>query len=54
MEKKLRRRQGIEGKKRSSRGESPSQEDERGKPHNLEFIHSTSQPKPKNFLELFY
>jgi hypothetical protein len=31
----------------------PSQEDESDKPHDLEFIHPTSQPKPKIFsLEL--
>jgi hypothetical protein len=53
MEKKLKRRQGDEGKTRRSREESPSQEDERDKPHHQEFIHPTSKTKPKNFLELF-
>jgi hypothetical protein len=53
MEKKLKRRQGDEGKTRRSREESPSQEDESDKPHHLEFIHSTTQPNPKNSLELF-
>jgi hypothetical protein len=53
MEKKLKRRQGDEGKTRRSREESPSQEDESDKPHHLEFIHLTSQTKPKNLLELF-
>jgi hypothetical protein len=41
MEKKLKRRQGVEGKIRSSREESSSQEDESYKPHHLEFIHPT-------------
>jgi hypothetical protein len=49
----LKRRQGDEGKRISSREDSSSQEDESYKPHHLEFIHSTSQPKPKNFLERF-
>jgi hypothetical protein len=31
----------------------PSQEDESDKPHDLEFIHPTSQTKPKNLLKLF-
>jgi hypothetical protein len=53
MEKKLKRRQGDEGKTRRSREESPSQEDKSYKPHDLEFIHLTSQPKPKNLLKLF-
>jgi hypothetical protein len=53
MEKKLKRRQGVEGKTRRSREESPSQEDESDRPHDLEFIHPTFQPKPKNSLELF-
>jgi hypothetical protein len=47
----LKRRQGVEVKRRRSREESPSQEDESDKPHNLEFIHPTSQTKPKNLLE---
>jgi hypothetical protein len=37
MEKKLKRRQGVEGKKKKRR-----QEDESDKPHDLEFIHLTS------------
>jgi hypothetical protein len=53
MDKNLKRRQGDEGKTRRSREESPSQEDESDKSHDLEFNHLTSQPKPKNFLELF-
>jgi hypothetical protein len=53
MERKLKRRQGDEGKTRRSREESPSQEDESDRPHDLEFIHSTPQPKPNNPLELF-
>jgi hypothetical protein len=42
-----------EGKTRRSREESPSQENESDKPHHLEFIHPTSQTKPKNILKLF-
>jgi hypothetical protein len=53
MEKKLKRRQEDEGKIGRSREEIPSQEDERGKPHHLEFNYLTSQPKPKNSLGLF-
>jgi hypothetical protein len=49
----MKRRQGDEGKTRISRGESPSQEDERDRPQDLEFIHPTSQTKPKNLLKLF-
>jgi hypothetical protein len=30
--------------------QEPSQEDESDKPHDLEFIHPTSQTKPKIFL----
>jgi hypothetical protein len=48
----MKRRQGDEGKRRS-RKESPSQEDERVRLQDLEFIHPTSQPKPKNLLKLF-
>jgi hypothetical protein len=32
----------------------PSQEDESDKPYHLEFIHPTSQPKTKNFLEAIF
>jgi hypothetical protein len=53
VEKKLKRRQGVEGKTRSSREESSSQEDESDKPYDLEFIHRTSQTKSKNLLKLF-
>jgi hypothetical protein len=49
----LKRRQENEGKTRRSREESPSQEDESDRPHDLEFIHPTSQTKPKNLLKLF-
>jgi hypothetical protein len=49
--KKLKRRQ--EMKERRSREERPSQEDERVRLQDLEFIHPTSQPKPKNLLKLF-
>jgi hypothetical protein len=48
MEKKLKRRQEDEGNKKIKRRE-PSQEDESDKPHDLEFIHPTSQPKPRIF-----
>jgi hypothetical protein len=53
MEKKLKRRQGDEGKTRRSREKSPSQEDESDRSRDLEFIHSTPQTKPKNLLKLF-
>jgi hypothetical protein len=33
--------------------EKRSQEDKSDKPHDLEFIHPTSQTKPKNILKLF-
>jgi hypothetical protein len=49
----LKRRQGDEEKTRRSREESPSQEDKSDRPHDLEFILPTSQPKPKISLELF-
>jgi hypothetical protein len=39
--------------KQEDQNQEPSQEDESGKPHDLEFIHPTSQPKPKISLELF-
>jgi hypothetical protein len=58
MEKKLKRRQGDEGKTRSSRGESPSQEDEGDRPQDLEYIHPTSQSNPKisrhNLLSIYH
>jgi hypothetical protein len=50
----LKRRQGDEGKIRSSREEIPSQEDESDRPHDLEFIHPTSETKPKNRLKIFF
>jgi hypothetical protein len=50
----LKKRQGDGGNTRRSREESPSQEDESDKPHDLEFIHPTSQPKPKNLLEAIF
>jgi hypothetical protein len=66
MEKKLKRRQGVEGKKRSWREDkelkskeedqekrAPSQEDESVRPHDLEFILPTSQTKPKISPKLF-
>jgi hypothetical protein len=61
MEKKLKRRQGLkekqeereEVKRRRPREESPSQEDESVRPHDLEFIHPTFQTKPKIILKLF-
>jgi hypothetical protein len=34
--------------------EKRSQEDKSDRPHDLEFIHPTSQPKPKNFLEAIF
>jgi hypothetical protein len=54
MEKKVKRRQGDEGKTRRSGEESPSQEDKSDRPHDLEFIHPTSQPKPKISLEAIF
>jgi hypothetical protein len=67
MKKKLKRRQRVEGKTRSWREDkelkskeedqekrAPSQEDESVRPHDLEIIHPTSQPKPKNTLKLFF
>jgi hypothetical protein len=63
--KKLKRRQGVEGKTRSRREDkelkskeeekrAPSQEDESVRPHDLEFIHPSSQTKPKISLKLFF
>jgi hypothetical protein len=49
MEKKMKRRPGVEVKRRRSREDIPSQEDESGKPHDLEIIHTTPQTKPKLF-----
>jgi hypothetical protein len=49
----LKRREGVEVKRRS-REESPSQEDESVRPHDLEFIHPTSQTKPKISPKLFF
>jgi hypothetical protein len=42
----------IKENKKAKRRE-PSQEDERDKPHDLEFIHPTSQTKHKFSLDLF-
>jgi hypothetical protein len=53
MKKKLKRRQGVEVKRRRSREDSPSQADESIRPHDLEIIYPTSQTKPKNLLKLF-
>jgi hypothetical protein len=50
----LKRRQGDEVKRRRSREESPSQEDERDGPQVKNCIHPTSKPKPKNFLEAIF
>jgi hypothetical protein len=54
MKKKSKRRQGDEGKPEDQEKREPSQEDESDKPHDLEFIHPTSQPKLKNFLEVIF
>jgi hypothetical protein len=51
--KKLKRRQEIK-EKQEDLDQEPSQEDESDKPHDLEFTHPTSQPKPKNFLEAIF
>jgi hypothetical protein len=40
----LERRQGDEGKTKKIKRRNPSQEDESDRPHDLEFIHPTSQP----------
>jgi hypothetical protein len=60
MEKKLKRREGvkgkIEGKELKSKEEDQekrSQEDKSDRPHDLEFIHPTSQTKPEFYLDLF-
>jgi hypothetical protein len=50
--KKLKRRQEMK-EKQEDQDQEPSQEDESDKPHDLEFIHPTSQTKPKNLLKLF-
>jgi hypothetical protein len=50
----LKRRQGDEGKTKKIKRREPSQEDESDKPHDLDFIHPTSQTKPKNLLKLFF
>jgi hypothetical protein len=34
--------------------EKRSQQDKSDRPHDLQFIHPTSQPKPKNFLEAIF
>jgi hypothetical protein len=39
--------------KQEDQDQEPSQEDESDKPQDLEFIHPTSQPKPKNTFKLF-
>jgi hypothetical protein len=45
----LKRKQGVEVKRRRSRKERPSQEDEGVRSHDLEIIHPTSQTKPKEY-----
>jgi hypothetical protein len=63
---KLKAKQEVEGKTRSWREDkklkskeedqekrAPSQEDNSVRPHDLEIIHPTSQPKPKNTLKIF-
>jgi hypothetical protein len=45
----LKRRLGVEVKRRRSIEDSPSQEDESVRPHDLEIIHPTSQTKPKEY-----
>jgi hypothetical protein len=49
----LKRRQGDEGKTRRSREESPSQEDESDRPHDLEFI-QLLKPSLRISLSYFY
>jgi hypothetical protein len=52
MEKKLKRKQ-RDGGKQEEQVQEPSQEDGSGKPQDLEYIHPTSQPKPKFHLKIF-
>jgi hypothetical protein len=40
--------------KQEDQDQEPNQEDESGKPHDLEFIHPTSQPKPKFFSRNYF
>jgi hypothetical protein len=51
--KKLKRRQEMK-EKQEDQDQEPSQEDESDKTHDLGFIHTTSQTKPKNLLKLFF
>jgi hypothetical protein len=44
----------LKSKEEDQEKRSPSQEDEGVRPHDLEIIHPTSQPKPKNTLKLFF
>jgi hypothetical protein len=50
----LKRRQADEGKTKKIKRREPSQEDESVRPHDLEFIHPSSQTKPKISLKLFF
>jgi hypothetical protein len=43
----------LKSKEEDQEKKAPSQGDESVRPHDLEFIHPTSQPKPKFSLELF-
>jgi hypothetical protein len=44
----------LKSKEEDQEKRAPSQEDEGVRPHDLEIIHPTSQPKPKNTLKLFF
>jgi hypothetical protein len=43
----------LKSKEEDQEKRAPSQEDDGVGPHDLEFIHPTSQTKPKNLLKLF-
>jgi hypothetical protein len=44
----------LKSKEEDQEKRAPSQEDESVRPHDLEFIHPTFQPKPKNLLEAIF
>jgi hypothetical protein len=44
----------LKSKVEDQEKKAPSQEDESVRPHDLEIIHPTSQPKPKNTFKLFF
>jgi hypothetical protein len=44
----------LKSKEEDQEKRAPSQEDESVRPHDLEFIHPSSQTKPKNSLEAIF